>query len=212
MRRAGADAGGGRRAGHGSRGGQPRAPGPAGEDPVFSSGARHSQGGGPLPRWYLRFEGGTDPAHPERNKVHALIGLAPSNHGTTGSGIGTLTTMLGLDRPASLVLGRAYQDQLAGSEVNTSLDRDGDTRPGVDYTVVATRYDEVVTPYEHQFLTAGPGATVRNITIQDLCGQDASEHVSITYDSNALQLVRNALDPAHAQPVRCGVSLPVLGG
>ncbi|AOR33649.1 lipase [Streptomyces fodineus] len=172
----------------------------------------HSQGGGVTPRWYLRFDGGTDPAHPERNKVHSLVGLAPSNHGTTGSGLGTLTTKLGLDKTASLVLGEAYEDQLVGSEANTTLDRDGDTRPGVDYTVIATKFDEVVTPYTHQFLTAGPGATVKNITIQDICPRDFSEHVSIAYDSNAAQLVRNALDPAHAQPVDCGLTLPVLGG
>ncbi|MFE9449985.1 esterase/lipase family protein [Streptomyces sp. NPDC006739] len=172
----------------------------------------HSQGGGLLPRWYLRFDGGTDPAHPARNKVHSLIGLAPSNHGTTGAGIGTLTDKLGLTEPVSLVIGQAYADQLVGSQVNTTLDRDGDTQPGVDYTVIATRYDEVVTPYQHQFLAAGPGATVRNITIQDICPQDKSEHVSIAYDTNALQLVGNALDPAQAQPVQCGISLPLLGG
>ncbi|MER6731270.1 esterase/lipase family protein [Streptomyces puniciscabiei] len=172
----------------------------------------HSQGGGLTPRWYLRFDGGTDPAHPERNKVHSLIGLAPSNHGTTGSGLGTLTTKLGLDPTVSLLAGQAYSDQLVGSEVNTTLDRDGDTQPGVSYTVIATRLDEVVTPYTHQFLTAGPGATVKNITIQDICREDASEHLSIAYDSNAAQLVRNALDPTHAEPVRCGISLPVVGG
>ncbi|MCD9873187.1 esterase/lipase family protein [Streptomyces guryensis] len=172
----------------------------------------HSQGGGLTPRWYLRFEGGTDPAHPKRNKVHSLIGLAPSNHGATGSGIGTLTTKLGLNKPVSLLVGEAYEDQLVGSEVNRTLDRDGDTQPGVHYTVIATRYDEVVTPYYHQFLTAGPGAKVDNITLQDICPQDKSEHLSVAADSNALQLVSNALDPAHAQPVRCGLSLPVLGG
>ncbi|MFF4360689.1 esterase/lipase family protein [Streptomyces sp. NPDC001604] len=172
----------------------------------------HSQGGGLTPRWYLRFEGGTNPAHPKRNKVHSLIGLAPSNHGTTASGLGTLTTKLGLNQPVSLLLGQAYADQMVGSEVNKTLDRDGDTQPGVSYTVIATRFDEVVTPYTHQFLTPGPGATVKNITIQDVCRQDLSEHVSIAYDSNAAQLVRNALDPAHAQPVQCGLTLPVLGG
>ncbi|WP_229880892.1 esterase/lipase family protein [Streptomyces alanosinicus] len=172
----------------------------------------HSQGGGVTPRWYLRFAGGTDPAHPERNKVHSLVGLAPSNHGTTGSGLGTLTTKLGLNKPVSLVLGEAYEDQLVGSEVNTTLDRDGDTQPGVDYTVIATKLDEVVTPYTHQFLKAGPKATVKNITIQDICPRDLSEHVAMAYDSNAAQLVRNALDPAHAKPVDCGLTLPVLGG
>lgn len=172
----------------------------------------HSQGGGLLPRWYLRFEGGTNPTHPKRNKVHSLIGLAPSNHGTTVSGLGTLVTELGLNPTVSLVVGQAWADQMVGSRVNTTLDRDGDTQPGVTYTVIATRYDGIVTPYQRQFLTAGPRATVRNITIQDICPQDLSEHLSIAYDSNALQLVRNALDPAHAKPVRCGVSLPVLGG
>lgn len=172
----------------------------------------HSQGGGVLPRWYLRFEGGTNPAKPKRNKVRRLIGLAPSNHGATVSGLGTLTTELGLNRPVSLVAGQAYEDQMVGSEVHTTLDRGGDTQPGVAYTVIATRYDEVVTPYHNQFLTPGPGATVRNITLQDVCPQDRSEHISIAYDSNASQLVINALDPAHAKPVHCRFSAPLIGG
>jgi triacylglycerol esterase/lipase EstA (alpha/beta hydrolase family) len=183
-----------------------------------STGARqvdlvgHSQGGGLTPRWYLRFAGGTDPAHPKRNKVHSLIGLAPSNHGTTVMGVGTLVSRLGLTQPAALVLGQAAADQLVGSEVNKTLDRDGDTQPGVAYTTIVTKLDEVVTPYTHQFLTAGPGATVKNILIQNVCPQDLSEHLSLANDANVFQLVRNALDPAHAQPVQCGLSLPVLGG
>ncbi|MGW6910377.1 alpha/beta fold hydrolase [Streptomyces sp. NPDC054940] len=172
----------------------------------------HSQGGGVTPRWYLRFEGGTDPAHPKRNKVRRLIGLAPSNHGTTALGLGTLATTLGLNPVVSTLVGQAWSDQMVGSDVNKKLDRDGDTQPGVDYTVIATRLDEVVTPFTNQFLTAGPRATVRNFTIQDVCPEDLSEHVSLAYDTNAAQLVRNALDPAHAKPVRCGLSLPLLGG
>ncbi|MFI9797485.1 esterase/lipase family protein [Streptomyces sp. NPDC052302] len=172
----------------------------------------HSQGGGPTPRWYLRFEGGTDPAHPERGKVRRLIALAPSNHGGNLSGVGTVTGRLGLDPTVSAVVGQAWSDQMPGSEVNRTLDRDGDTRPGVSYTVVSTRYDLFATPYRNNFLTAGPGATVRNILIQDVCPQDVSDHLSLAYDTNAAQLVRNALDPAHARPVRCGLTLPLLGG
>ncbi|MEV6169137.1 alpha/beta fold hydrolase [Streptomyces sp. NPDC051954] len=172
----------------------------------------HSQGGGVLPRWYLRFEGGTNPANPAKNKVRRFIGLAPSNHGAGASGLGNLSTALGLNSTVSLVLGQAYADQMPGSRVNTTLDRDGDTQPGVDYTTIVTRYDEVVTPYHNQFLKAGPGATVRNILLQEICPQDLSEHISIAYDSNALQLVRNTLDPAHAKPVRCRLSAPLIGG
>ncbi|KUO02566.1 esterase/lipase family protein [Streptomyces caeruleatus] len=172
----------------------------------------HSQGGGPTPRWYLRFEGGTDPAHPKRNKVHSLIALAPSNHGGTASGIGILTTKLGLNPTVSAIAGQAWSDQMVGSEMNRKLDKDGDTQPGARYTVISTRYDEFATPYQNNFLTAGPGATVRNILIQEICPLDVSEHLAIAYDSNAAQLVRNALDPAHAKPVRCGLTLPVVGG
>ncbi|MFF7103984.1 esterase/lipase family protein [Streptomyces nigra] len=172
----------------------------------------HSQGGGPTPRWYLRFEGGTDPAHPKRNKVRRLIALAPSNHGGDISGVGTVTGRLGLDPAVSAVVGQAWSDQMVGSAVNRRLDRDGDTQPGVSYTVVSTRYDLFATPYRNNFLTGGPGATVRNILIQDVCPQDMSDHLSLAYDTNAAQLVRNALDPAHAHPVRCGLTLPLLGG
>ncbi|MFD7391602.1 esterase/lipase family protein [Streptomyces sp. NPDC059852] len=172
----------------------------------------HSQGGGPTPRWYLRFEGGTDPAHPKRGKVRRLIALAPSNHGGNLSGVGTVTGRLGLDPAMSTLVGQAWSDQMVGSEVNRRLDRDGDTQPGVSYTVVSTRYDLFATPYRNNFLTAGPGATVRNILIQDVCPQDVSDHLSLAYDTNAAQLVRNALDPAHARPVRCGLTLPLLGG
>ncbi|MFK4865261.1 esterase/lipase family protein [Streptomyces sp. CSMPJR101] len=172
----------------------------------------HSQGGGPTPRWYLRFEGGTDPAHPKRNKVRRLIALAPSNHGGDISGVGTVTGRLGLDPAVSAVVGQAWSDQMVGSAVNRRLDRDGDTQPGVSYTVVSTRYDLFATPYRNNFLTADPGATVRNILIQDVCPQDMSDHLSLAYDTNAAQLVRNALDPAHARPVRCGLTLPLLGG
>ena len=42
----------------------------------------HSQGG-MMPRYYLKFLGGAA-------KVHTLVGIAPSNHGTTLDGIATL--------------------------------------------------------------------------------------------------------------------------
>ena len=42
----------------------------------------HSQGG-MMPRYYLKFLGGAD-------KVNALVGLGPDNHGTTLSGLAKL--------------------------------------------------------------------------------------------------------------------------
>ncbi|CAM5487057.1 Alpha/beta fold hydrolase OS=Streptomyces tendae OX=1932 GN=GUR47_34145 PE=4 SV=1 [Streptomyces tendae] len=153
----------------------------------------HSQGG-MMPRYYLRFLGGAD-------KVNALVGIAPSNHGTTLSG---LTRLLPYFPGAEDLLNEhtpALADQVVGSEVLTRLNEGGDTVPGVRYTVLASRYDEVVTPYRSQFLS-GPG--VRNVLLQDLCPLDLSEHLAIgLLDRIAFHEVVNALDPAHATPTTC---------
>ncbi|GAB3416860.1 esterase/lipase family protein [Flindersiella endophytica] len=163
----------------------------------------HSQGGGLLPRWYLKFEGGA-------GKVHSLVGMAPSNHGTTVDGIGALAEQLRVWGLAAPVLGQAAADQQVGSAVNRRLDAGYDTVSGVTYTTIVSRYDEVVTPYTNQFLTAGPGARVTNVLLQDVCANEVSEHVAVAYDPVAMRLVRNALDPAHARKPDCGLVPPVL--
>ncbi|MEU3298594.1 MULTISPECIES: esterase/lipase family protein [unclassified Streptomyces] len=153
----------------------------------------HSQGG-MMPRHYLKFLGGAD-------KVNALIGLAPDNHGTTLNGLtGLLKYFPGVaDLISSNTPGLA--DQMAGSAFLTKLNQGGDTVPGVRYTVIATKYDEVVTPYRSAFLS---GPDVRNVTVQDLCAIDFSEHVAIgLFDRIAYHEVANALDPARATPTTC---------
>ncbi|CAL9379937.1 alpha/beta fold hydrolase [Streptomyces sp. NPDC052644] len=153
----------------------------------------HSQGG-MMPRHYLKFLGGAA-------EVNALVGIAPDNHGTT---------LLGLTRllphfpgAADLISEKtpALADQIAGSPFLQRLNEGGDTVPGVRYTVIATKYDEVVTPYRSSFLD-GPG--VRNVLLQDLCPLDLSEHLAIgLFDRIAFHEVANALDPAHATPTTC---------
>ncbi|MEG3627395.1 lipase family alpha/beta hydrolase [Streptomyces poriticola] len=168
----------------------------------------HSQGGGPVPRHYLK----NDPS--AAGKVGKLIGITPSNHGTTLSGITELGRTLHLLKPANAFLERtapAMVEQQIGSEFNKALDAGGDTVPGVDYTVIATKYDEVVTPYTNSFLTAGPGATVRNILVQDSCPRDFTDHLEASYDPITLTHVLNALDPAHPRPVKCRTVLPLTG-
>ncbi|MFC5803541.1 esterase/lipase family protein [Streptomyces formicae] len=153
----------------------------------------HSQGG-MMPRYYLKFLGGAD-------KVNALVGIAPDNHGTT---LGGLANLLPYFPGAEDLLSTAtpgLADQIAGSAFLTKLNAGGDTVPGVRYTVIATKYDEVVTPYRSGFLD---GPNVRNVTLQDLCVLDLSEHVAIgLWDRIAYHEVANALDPAHATPTTC---------
>lgn len=150
----------------------------------------HSQGG-MMPRYYLKFLGGAA-------KVHTLVGLAPSNHGTTLDGLAILAQSF---PGATEILNSACPacaDQLVGSDLLTRLNAGGDTVPGVSYTVISTRYDEVVTPYSTQALSGA-----HNVTLQNLCAADVSEHVAIAFDPIALHETENALDPAHASTSNC---------
>lgn len=158
----------------------------------------HSQGG-MMPRYYLRFLGGAA-------KVDALVGLAPSNHGTTVDGLAALP---GVPQLLAAGLGPSVTDQIAGSAFLTKLNAGGDTVPGVRYTVIESTYDEVVTPYTSAFLS---GPDVTNITLQQQCPLDTSDHLAISFDANALRDVLNALDPDHAQAPTCQPTLPVNGG
>ncbi|MGW0579773.1 esterase/lipase family protein [Streptomyces sp. NPDC002920] len=157
----------------------------------------HSQGG-LMPRYYLRFLGGAA-------KVNALVGLAPDNHGTTLNG---LTNLLPYFPGAEDLLSAAtpgLADQIAGSAFLTKLNAGGDTVPGVHYTVIATRYDEVVTPWRSAYLG---GSDVDNVLLQDLCPLDLSEHVAIgLFDRIAFHEVVNALDPGRATPTTCASAL-----
>ncbi|MEF9902869.1 esterase/lipase family protein [Streptomyces sp. P9-A2] len=153
----------------------------------------HSQGG-MMPRHYLKFLGGAA-------EVNALVGIAPSNHGTTLAG---LTNLLPYFPGVGHLLNEAtpaLAQQVAGSDFLTRLNAGGDTVPGVRYTVIATRYDEVVTPYRSQYLS---GPNVRNVLLQDLCPVDLSEHLAIALiDRIAFHEVANALDPSRARPTTC---------
>lgn len=82
--------------------------------------------------------------------------------------------------------GEAGVDQLVGSDYLQRLNAEGDTVPGVNYTVVGTENDLVTTPYQSTFLEEGPGATVDNITLQDGCWIDRSGHLSMMYSPRAL--------------------------
>ncbi|MFF3207898.1 esterase/lipase family protein [Streptomyces sp. NPDC002962] len=153
----------------------------------------HSQGG-MMPRYYLKFLGGAA-------KVNALVGVAPDNHGTTLSGLANLLPYFPGAEDLLSAATPGLADQVAGSAFLTKLNAGGDTVAGVRYTVIATKYDEVVTPWRTQYLS---GSDVRNVLLQDLCPVDLSEHLAIgLFDRIAFHEVANALDPAHATATTC---------
>jgi triacylglycerol lipase len=140
----------------------------------------HSQGG-MMPRYYLKNLGGAA-------VVDDLVGLSPSNHGTTNP-----------FAPPSGVTCPACAQQAWGSPFITALNS-GDETPGdVSYTNVVTRNDEVVTPYTSGYLA--PDAQVTNLTVQDKCPTDTVEHLRMIYDTAALSITENALGrPGPADP------------
>ena len=160
----------------------------------------HSQGG-MMPRYYLRFLGGA-------TKVHTLVGLSPSNHGTTVDGLFTLSNFFGASSFFG-VLCPACEQQDVGSAFLTKLNAGRDTVAGVRYTVIQSANDEVVTPYTSAFLR---GRNVTNILLQDQCILDQGEHLSAPYDHIAARDVLNALDPAHPVAPACTPVLPITGG
>ncbi|WP_072689060.1 esterase/lipase family protein [Rhodococcus marinonascens] len=153
----------------------------------------HSQGGS-MPRYYLKNLGGA-------TSVDKLIALAPSNHPGSSEALGQIPG-------ANEAFGTAGFEQSERSDFLNQLNAGGETMPGVSYTVIATRYDEIVAPYTLAFLT---GPNVVNILLQDECPQNLSDHLSLAFDRLALSHVLNALDPSY--PVAaCEFSPPVIGG
>jgi pimeloyl-ACP methyl ester carboxylesterase len=133
----------------------------------------HSQGG-MLGRYVARYRG-------KLGVIDDIVGLAPSSHGTTNP---LAPPLGGLGCPACA-------EQAAGSAFMKKLNAGVEAPPPPSYTVVSTRYDEVVTPYRSQALK---GAT--NVVLQDRCPEDITEHVGMVYDPIALQWTLDALGRA----------------
>ncbi|GAC1377046.1 MAG: alpha/beta fold hydrolase [Aquirhabdus sp.] len=156
----------------------------------------HSQGG-MMPRYYIKNLGGA-------LKVNTLIAVAPTNHGTTLSGLTTLASQSPLFKQQALQFQQSIEQavntgcqacmqQVTGSDFITRLNYGGDTVAGVKYTVIETKYDEVVSPYTSAFLS---GPAVTNITLQDQNPFDISEHATSIFDPLTLVDISNIL----AQP------------
>ena len=161
----------------------------------------HSQGGGPLPRAYIKYYGGD-------KKVNHLIGIVPSNKGTSILGMEKFLNEPGTPANTIMSAGARYRNlesapqQLQGSTFLKDLNAGGMTAPGVKYTVIATRFDNRVFPWTNALIPE-PGA--KNIVIQDVCPLDHSAHTNITYDPMTYQVVANALEPQQATPVKCTI-------
>lgn len=162
-----------------------------------------SQGGGPLPTYYITQLGGAP-------KVHTVVGIVPSNNGTKYPIAYELAMFnpfyrLEYDRIAKLYNLQAFAQQLAGSDLNKQLYSGTVAQPGIRYMNIATVFDAVVWPYT-QAIVNEPG--VDNRVIQDICPGRFVTHVSATYDAVVLGLVREGLSGVPQTP-QCWQPVPL---
>jgi|HubBroStandDraft_5_1064220.scaffolds.fasta_scaffold148612_2 triacylglycerol lipase len=151
-----------------------------------------------MSRYWMRFDGGAA-------KTAGLVAISPSSHGTDAL-ILELPVRLGL-LPECV----SCAEQLAGSQLLTQLNEGGDVLPGIKYTVIATETDEIVDPWQSQFLSGNPDQ-VTDLALQALCPLDLNEHVAAPADPAVDDVVLNALaNDGRAEPdikPQCG--LPVI--
>ena len=144
------------------------------------------------------------------DKVARVVALAPPSHGTTFAGLVNIADLLGIRAQVDFVLNTfgcpACDELITGGSAVTALNNGPIAQPGVDYTIIASRSDELVTPTSTAFVNE-PG--VHNEYVQDSCPADPVGHVGLAFDLDVSQLVANALDPAHAGPVTCSFGAPL---
>ncbi|MCM6775990.1 alpha/beta fold hydrolase [Nocardia sp. CDC159] len=155
----------------------------------------HSTGGNII-RQYLK-------AHP--NETAAVVTLGTPYRGSDFAELPAKypdLASLGLDGPhiAAQVFGSAGVQQTAGSAVLSQLNRPAETVPGIRYTAIASRDDEVITPTDTALLAA-PTEVDRNVWVQDGCPDRKVDHSYLLADRHALALVAAAL--ADAPPPPC---------
>jgi pimeloyl-ACP methyl ester carboxylesterase len=143
-------------------------------------------------------------------KVGRVVAIAPPTHGTTFLGLVRVGDALGgreyvddwlhrygCDACADLIVGGAAVRQLTDGPI---------AQPGVHYTVIASRFDLLVTPQETAFIRE---AGVRNLFVQDLCPLDPVGHIGLAFDRGVVHMILKGLDPAGAPALVCGVGPPI---
>lgn len=145
-------------------------------------------------------------------RIGKVVAIAPPTHGTTFAGLYNLAYLFG--QASRDAVGKALaafgcpacSDLGVGGSAVATLNDGPIAQPGVSYTIITSRYDQLVTPTETSFVRE-PGVT--NQYVQDTCPYDPVGHLGEAYDLNVWNLVKNALDPANAKRFTCTLGLPV---
>ncbi|NLE79178.1 MAG: alpha/beta fold hydrolase [Rhodococcus sp.] len=163
----------------------------------------HSQGT-VVPAYYAKYLGG-------RDKIDKHVSIAPAWNGTTVAGadvVGRTMRELGI-KPEDFPICHACAQLDPESRFMRAIREGGHYFPEIEYTNIATKYDELIMPY-WSGLQPG-GENVHNILVQDGCDVDYTEHAGVAGSRRAAFFVLNALDPEHPRPVPCDRAAPFTG-
>ena len=147
------------------------------------------------------------------DKVRRVVALTPLWDGTNVLGVGDLYALgepYGFSQQSAAFVASfcaACPQFVRGGPFMRALAAGGVSVPGVHYTNIVTRYDELVIPYTSGILEE-PGVT--NIVVQNVCALDLSEHAWLAFDPIAHQLILNALHPPTARRPVCRLVIPGL--
>jgi len=144
------------------------------------------------------------------DKIDHVVALAPPTHGTDVAGTVALADYLGLRPSLDTVLStfgcQACPELFPDGAAVKDLTAGPIAQSGVDYTIIASRFDAVVTPHETSFVRE---SGVHNHFVQDFCPADPVGHVGLAFDSGVADLIANALDPDDPVAIRCSAGPPL---
>jgi triacylglycerol esterase/lipase EstA (alpha/beta hydrolase family) len=138
-----------------------------------------------------------------------VVAIAPPTHGTSFANLITLANLLGARNGVDQVLATfgcvACTELTTGGKAVVTLNDGPIAQDGVGYTIITSRYDELVTPTETSFVRE---AGVVNRYVQDFCPLDPVGHIGEAYDTNVWNMVANGLEGTPDRRFLCTVGSP----
>ncbi|KAJ5896988.1 uncharacterized protein N7473_006387 [Penicillium subrubescens] len=144
--------------------------------------------------------------------IDKIAAIAPPTHATSFAGLIDLAYLLG--NASRTVVGDvldavgcgACDDLVSGGAAITRLN-DGTpiVQEGNKVTIIASKYDELVTPPKTSFIDEDG---VTNRWVQDTCPLDPVGHIGEAYDLNVWNLVKNVLDDTPDRKFVCLLGSP----
>ncbi|MCZ4553597.1 esterase/lipase family protein [Gordonia rubripertincta] len=166
----------------------------------------HSQGS-LTSGYYVKFLGGDA-------VVANLVSLGGLWEGT-GSGentLGALQEQFGLPNVPSIPFCPACTQAVSGEPFIEKLNSGGSPYvPGVRYTNISTKYDELVIPYTSGQAPGPSGTDVTNIVVQQGCAIDHTAHRGLAATRRVAAFVLNTLDPSTPRSAPCAAVEPNSG-